>query len=220
MRKIVILGASGHARVIADIVNACDDKVEAFLDDNTDIKGVAGVISEYINYTDCEFIIGIGNANIREKLSNLPVKWYTAIHPSAVVSPSVSIGQGTVIMPNAVINAETAIGEHCIINTSVVVGHDNIIEDFVHVSSGAKLGGATRVGKATWIGIGATVINNINICEECMIGAGAVVVRDIEIKGTYVGIPAKILGGGINKSHNFNNISYKPCCFSNIKEAA
>ena len=191
MRRVVILGASGHAHVISDIISACGDTVEAFLDDNISIVDVAGSISEYERYEDCEFVIGIGNMAVREKLSNLPVKWYTAIHPTAVVSPKTVIGEGTVIMPNAVVNSGTVIGKHTIINTGAIVEHDNVIEDFVHVSVGAKLGGTVQVGKATWIGIGATVSNNIKICSNCMIGAGAVVVKNIEIKGKYIGIPAK-----------------------------
>lgn len=191
MKKVVILGASGHAHVIADIVSACGDMVEAFLDDNTDILGVAGSISDYTKYSTCEFIIGIGSAEVREKFSNLPVKWYTAIHPSAVVSPKATIGEGTVVMPNAVINSGAVIGKHTIINTNAVVEHDNVIGDYVHISVGAKLGGAVHVGKTTWIGIGATISNNIDICGGCVIGAGAVVVKDIEEVGIYIGVPAK-----------------------------
>ncbi|OQC00508.1 MAG: putative acetyltransferase EpsM [Firmicutes bacterium ADurb.Bin099] len=197
MRRVVILGASGHARVIADTIKACGDTVEAFLDDNTSIEGVAGSISEYEKYLDAEFIIGIGNADTRKNLSTLPVKWYTAIHPSAVVSPKVTIGEGTVVMPNAVINSGAIIGKHTIINTAAVVEHDNVIGDYVHISVGAKIGGTVHVGESTWIGIGAIVNNNISICGGCIIGAGAVVVKDIRMKGTYIGIPAKIYGGGV-----------------------
>lgn len=196
MRRVVILGASGHAHVIADIVTACGDKVEAFLDDNTSIEGVSGSISEYVNYKDCEFVIGIGNVVNRERLSCLPVRWYMAIHPSAVVSPKAIIGEGTVVMPNAVINSGTVIGKHTIINTGAIVEHDNMIENFVHVSVGVKLGGSVHVGESTWVGIGATVNNNISICGGCIIGAGAVVVKDAKMKGTYIGVPAKIYAGG------------------------
>lgn len=193
MKKVVILGASGHARVIAEIIIASGDIVEAFLDDNVSISDVSGPISTYQEYSDCEFVIGIGNTDIREKISSLPVKWYTAIHPSAIISPSASIGEGTVVMPNAVVNSKALIGRHCIINTSAVVEHDNVIDDFSHISVGARLGGKVHVGKSTWIGIGATVSNNIDICDCCMIGAGAVVVKDIKTRGKYIGIPAKII---------------------------
>lgn len=195
MKKVVILGASGHAHVIADIITACGDKVEAFLDDNTSIACVSGSISKYVNFKDCEFVIGIGNAETRKKLSDLPVKWYTAIHPSAVVSPKATIGEGTVVMPNAAINSSAVIGKHTIINTAAVVEHDNVIGDYVHISVGAKIGGTVHIGESTWVGIGTVVNNNINICSGCVIGAGAVVVRNIEAKGTYIGVPAKNIRG-------------------------
>ena len=191
MKRVVILGASGHAHVIADIVNACDDEVVAFLDDDVSAEDRCGSISDYKKYKDCEFVVGIGNTNVRERLSNLPVKWYTAVHPSAIISKTASIGKGTVIMPNVVVNARTKIGKHCIINTSAVVEHDNRIDDFVHISVGSQLGGRVHLGKATWVGIGATVNNDIEICSGCMIGAGAVVVDSLTEAGTYIGVPAK-----------------------------
>ena len=191
MKRVVILGASGHAHVIADIVRACDDKVIAFLDDDVNAQDRCGSISDYEKYKDCEFVVGIGNADVREKLSDLPVKWYTAVHPSAIISKTASVGEGTVIMPNVVINARTRVGKHCIINTSAVVEHDNKIDDFVHISVGSRLGGRVHLGKATWVGIGATVNNDIEICSGCMIGAGAVVVDNLTEAGTYIGVPAK-----------------------------
>lgn len=192
MKRVVILGASGHAHVIADIVRACNDEVIAFLDDDVNAQDRCGSISDYEKYKDCEFVIGIGNANTRKRLSELPVRWYIAIHPSAIISESASIREGTVVMPNVVINAGAQIGRHCILNTCAVIEHENIIEDFAHISVGAKLGGNVHIGKSTWLGIGATVSNNIEICNDCMIGAGAVVVKDLTESGTYYGVPARL----------------------------
>ena len=191
MKKIVILGAGGHAHVVADIVKAEGNSVVAFLDDNLEQQDCAGPISDYSKYQDCEFIIGIGNNDIREKLSCLNLKWHTAIHPSAIISDSVKIGKGTVVMPNAVINARSFIGKHCIINTGAIIEHDNAIEDYSHISVGANLGGTVSIGKKCWIGIGATIINNIDICDDVFIGAGAAAVSNIKESGTYIGIPAK-----------------------------
>lgn len=191
-KQVIIIGASGHGKVVADIVRANSDEMLGFLDDDT-IKNVLGTVEDCEKYSGVEFVIGIGNPEIREKISKYHCKWYTAIHPSAIISPEVTIGEGTVVMPNAVVNCESVIGKHCIINTGAVVEHDNTIEDYVHISVGAKLGGTVNIGKGTWIGIGAVVINNVSICEGCMIGAGAVVIRNINNKGTYVGIPAKKL---------------------------
>ena len=200
--KVIIIGASGHGKVVADVVIQAGDQVIGFLDDNTDIGDtfvgfpVLGTVDKFTNYLGSKFIVAIGNAKIRESIVETlqGVSWYTAIHPKAVISKiDTAVGEGTVIMAEAVINAGARIGRHCIINTSAVIEHDNRIEDFVHISVGAKLAGTVHVGKGTWIGIGVTVSNNVEICEDCMIGAGAVVVDDTKITGIYVGIPAKRL---------------------------
>lgn len=189
-KKVIVIGASGHGKVIADIIRASCDEFIGFLDDDAS-KNTLGVVSDWEKYSDYYFVIGIGNTEIREKISSLPLKWYIAIHPSAVISPSVVIGEGSVVMPNAIINADAVIGKHCIINTVSVVEHNNRIGDYSHVSVGAKLGGTVLVGSKCWIGIGATVKNNVTICDNAIIGAGAVVVKNIEEEGTYVGVPAR-----------------------------
>lgn len=197
--KVVIIGASGHGKVIADIIVKSDDMVVGFLDDNPDLNDefigfpVLGKVSEANKYHGYKFVIAIGNATIRERISNeLNVEWYTAIHPTAVVSSiDVEINEGTVVMANAVINSDSKIGRHCIINTGAIVEHDNNLGDFVHVSIGAKLAGNVKVGHRTWIGVGASVINNMQITNDCMIGAGAVVVRELMESGQYIGVPAR-----------------------------
>lgn len=196
-KNVVIIGAGGHGKVIADIVRESGDNLLGYLDDakctgyNSEIKeNILGNTDAWEKYLNSEFIVGIGSSVEREKFSKLPVKWYTAIHPSSTISPKAVIGEGSVVMANAVINADAKIGKHCIINTSSVVEHDNIIEDYAHISVGVKLGGSVKVGKSTWVGIGVTVINGVEICADCMIGAGAVVVKNIITSGTYMGIPA------------------------------
>ena len=191
MRDVVIFGASGHAHVIADIVKAEGNHVVAFLDDDSNQSDCAGPISDYSKYQNCYFVIGIGDTDTREKLSQLGLKWHTAIHPSAIVSDSASIGEGTVVMPNAVINARTIVGKHCIINTGAIVEHDNNIGDYSHVSVGSRLGGTVTIGKKCWIGIGSAINNNIVVCDLCIIGAGAVVVNSIKEDGIYIGVPAR-----------------------------
>lgn len=191
-KKVIVIGASGHGKVIADIVRASGDEFFGFLDDDIS-KKTLGIVSDWEKHLDCYFVIGIGNAEVRERLSKLPLKWYTAVHPTAVISPSAKIGNGTVVMPSAVINASAIIGKHCIVNTSAVVEHDNSIGDYSHISVGTKLGGTVEVGKRCWIGIGSVVKNNTNICDDVTIGAGAVVVKNIIESGTYVGVPAKRL---------------------------
>lgn len=199
-KSVVIIGASGHGKVIADIIVNSDDKVLGFLDDADDVQGkkiigfpVLGKIADFDKYRDCEFVIAIGNPYIREKISNeLPVKWYTAIHPMAVISSlDVEIGEGTVIMANAVVNPSARIGKHCIINTGAIVEHDNILEDYVHLSPNVTLAGIVKVGKSTHIGAGSCTKQVLNIASDCIIGAGSVIVKDITESGTYVGVPAR-----------------------------
>ncbi len=200
MRKLVIIGASGHGKVIADIAvqNGYDDIL--FLDDDPATKEcgsfpVVGTSKDSVNYVEYDFIVGIGDAQIRERiqeqLENEGLHIITLIHPSVVVAESAVIQSGTVVMAGVVINPGTRIGKGCIINTCSSVDHDCTISDYVHVSVGAHVAGMVHIGARTWIGAGATVINNLSICGDCMIGAGAVVVKDIECKGTYKGVPAR-----------------------------
>lgn len=190
--KLTIIGASGHGKVVADIArkNGYDEIV--FLDDNPNIKfcGNYPVIGNTNNTIDGAAFVAVGNNQIRERLSYGRAV-VTLIHPNAIISDDVVIGNGTVIMAGAIINSGAKIGNGCIINTSSSVDHDCIIGDFVHISVGAHLCGTVLVGDHTWIGAGATVSNDIIICKDCLVGAGAVVVSNIEKKGTYVGVPAR-----------------------------
>lgn len=198
MKNVIIIGTGGHAKVIADIVIQSGDNLIGFLTSDTEItefvgKPVLGRDTDFLKFPNAYYIIAIGNANVRERISaSMPhVRWYTAIHPKAIISGlNTTVGEGTVIMANAVVNPFVKVGRHCIINSNAVVEHDNYLSDFVHVSVGAKLAGTVRIGARTWIGVGASVINAIEICKDCMIGAGAVVIRNIDIPGTYVGVPA------------------------------
>lgn len=197
MKQLLIIGASGHGKVVADIAKLNGYESILFFDDNESLKEcgkypVVGKTTD-INNFEGDIIVAIGNASIRERIQNslhdrnVPI----LIHPSSVIDSTVKISEGTVVMACAVINADAVIGKGCIINTCSSVDHDCRIGDFVHVSVGAHVAGTVNVGDRTWIGIGAVVSNNLNICSDCKIGAGAVVVKDIEIEGTYVGVPVR-----------------------------
>ena len=196
-KKVIIIGAGGHAKVIADIIRSSGDTVEGFLDDSyTEDKAfygafVVGKICEYERYaSECCFVIAIGSNAVREKIAKeLNCQWYTAIHPSAVVSESAKIGEGTVVMANAVINADATVGKHCIINTATVVEHDCTVGDYSHLSPRSVVCGATSIGSHVWLGTGSTVVNVVSVCDGVTIGAGGVVVRSINEAGTYVGVP-------------------------------
>ena len=194
MKHLIIIGAGGHGKVVADIARAVGYRKITFLDDSPR-PGVSGAVSDFIKYVDsADFVVAIGSSAVRQRLGQQICerggRLATLVHPAAVISDSVKIGNGTVIMAGAVVNADAVIGDGVIVNTCASVDHDCSISDYVHVAVGAHVCGTTGIGAHTWIGAGATVINNVNICGYCMIGAGAVVVRDIEESGTYVGIPA------------------------------
>lgn len=205
-KKVVIIGAGGHAKVIADIIKKSGDEIVGFLDDNADIQGktifdgkiVLGDTDEESvkKYSDCYFIIGIGSNKVRKIISGKypNLKWYTAIHPSSIIGSEVSINEGTAIMAGTVINTGTVVGKHCIVNTSSSLDHDNILEDYVHISPGSHLAGTVKICEGTWICAGVTIINNITIGKNNIIGAGATVIKNIEEEGsTFVGIPVKKL---------------------------
>lgn len=194
-----LFGASGHGKVIKEILNANGIKVEAFVDDNPNVNECGGrpVLHDATGLSP--MIVSIGVNRIRKmiverlKANNSAIKFVTAIHPSAVISPTAKIGEGTVVMAGAVINADAVIGNHCIINTGATVDHDCVIEDYCHVAPGVHISGGTHVGEGTWVGVGSSVIQCLNIGNNCMIGAGSVVVKDIPDNVTAFGCPAKVI---------------------------
>lgn len=202
MKELIIIGAGGHGRVVADIAKQSVLYSEiSFLDDCEPAKtgpfpylGKVSQANAYIN--DHCFFVAIGNATIRKRLleellaNGATVE--TIIHPSAIISSDVSIGIGTVVMPGTIVNTGTTIGRGCILNTASSVDHDCNVSDYCHVAVGAHLCGTVNVGEKTWIGAGATVVNNVDICADCLIGAGAVVVKTIREPGKYIGVPARI----------------------------
>jgi len=200
--RLLIIGASGHGKVAADIALKMNMwRNIAFLDDNEQLKISLGL--EIIGKTenafgfieDADIFVAVGNNATREKIqkrleregASIPI----LVHPNATIGPEVELGFGTVVMAGAIINCSSRIGKGCIINTGATIDHDNGIGDYVHISPGAHLAGTVNVGNGSWIGIGSIISNNVNIAGGCIVGAGAVVVRDINEPGTYVGVPAR-----------------------------
>lgn len=208
-KPVVIYGASGHGKVVADIVTQAGGTVLAFADDNDFLWGceffghpVWGGMEKLREQTQAgdepfDVIIAIGDNSTRRRVSETLERqgflFARAIHPSAQIGRGAHIGAGSVVMANCAVNPDAAIGSHCIINTGVTVDHDCVIGDFCHLSPGAHLGGTVRVGASTWIGLGASVINNIDIGENVTVGAGSVVIRNIGSHSVVVGNPARLL---------------------------
>ena len=193
MKKLIIIGAGGHGRVVADIARQCYEQI-VFLDDNPKLSAI-GPVSDYVNYLDRDFFVAIGNNEIREEITKKlkGAKIISLVHKNAVVANDVIIGEGTVVAAGAVINPGTVIGNGCIINTCSSVDHDCKVGDFSHTSVGAHLAGTIKVGKHVLVGAGAIIKNNIEICNNIIIGVGAAVIKNIEKSGIYVGVPARLI---------------------------
>jgi sugar O-acyltransferase (sialic acid O-acetyltransferase NeuD family) len=196
--KIILYGASGHAKVIASIVETVESFIDIIFDDNDKIFNLDQhrVLTGYDkNYNpDIPIIISIGENKIRKSISEKISHPFTIlIHPSSLVDKKVKIEYGTVVFHNAVVQRDSIIGKHCIINTNASIDHDCFISDFVHISPSATLCGNVKVGEGTHIGAGATIIPNINIGKWCVIGAGAVITKDVPDYSLVVGVPGKII---------------------------
>ena len=199
--KFYIFGASGHGKVVAELVASTHSKIEAMIDDlpKTERFGEIPIINKMPvldSSTSMSLIIAIGNNEIRKKISARfsDYNYFTCIHKMAYVAPSATFGFGTVVMVHAIINSEAKIGNHVIINTAAIIEHDCTIGDFVHISPKVTLSGSVRVGLGSHLGSGAIVIPGIKIGKWCTIGAGAVITKDIPDGATVVGNPAKIIG--------------------------
>ncbi|MDY6207029.1 MAG: acetyltransferase [Prevotella sp.] len=190
-----LYGASGHAKVIIDILKAAGIGVGKLIDDNFLVKELNGIPVSHDVEENEPVIISIGNNSVRKKIATQynHLEFGKAVHPSAIISPSVAIGEGTVVMQGAILQADSQIGKHCIINTGASVDHECIIEDYTHISPHATVCGNSHIGEGTWIGAGATVIQSVNIGKWSVIGAGSVVIEDIPDGVIAVGNPCRII---------------------------
>ena len=196
--KIYLYGASGHCKVVVDILKLNNDEIEQILDDNPSGKTLFD-IPVVLNSRDFDLngkkvFITIGDNSIRERIAkSIDTKFHIAIHPNSIVSSFASIDEGTVIMAGAVVNAGASIGKHCIINTGAIVEHDCILNDYVHISPNAAVAGDVTVGVGSHIGIGASIIQGIKIGKWTVIGAGTVILTDVPDYAIVVGNPGKII---------------------------
>jgi sugar O-acyltransferase (sialic acid O-acetyltransferase NeuD family) len=203
VKRLAIYGASGHAKVVADIANLNGWQEIVFFDQAaTQIEkngdwSVAGDIGDLLSQKSRFYavIVAIGNNQVRSEKSALlrqsGLELTCLIHPSAIVSRHATVAKGTVIMANAVVNPFSTIGENVIVNTGAIVEHDCVIEDAVHLCPGVNLAGEVRVGTKAWVGIGASVIQQRCIGENSIVGAGSVVIEDVPANVTVCGVPAK-----------------------------
>lgn len=190
-----LYGASGHAKVIIDILKSNGIQVEGLIDDNPEINELLGYKVYHNNDKNLSpMIISIGANSIRKSIADkINGEYGAAIDKTAIISHTATISEGSVIMQGSIIQADARIGKHCIVNTGASVDHDCIIEDYVHISPHATLCGNVTVEEGTWIGAGAIVKQGVKIGKWVIVGAGSVVINDIPDNVTVVGVPAKII---------------------------
>ena len=201
--RFTLFGASGHGKVILDILQTAGIEVSVMIDDNpkqTELFGVSVVkYSQSLPNEEDEVIISIGNNKVRKRLaSDLNVQYGKAIHPTAIISKLAMLGEGTVVMAGVLVNPSAQIGKHCILNTGAIIEHDCQIDDFAHISPGVALAGNVTIGEGTHVGIGSAVIQGIKIGKWATIGAGAVIIKDVPDFAVVVGNPGKIIKYNLN----------------------
>jgi sugar O-acyltransferase (sialic acid O-acetyltransferase NeuD family) len=206
VNRLLIVGAGGHGKVVAEAATASSNWTEiGFLDGRH--PDIAAVLDWPVIGKDTDAdrflqiyanaLVAIGDNRRRLALLaaleragfQLPV----IAHPRSWVSPSAKIGIGTVLIAGAIVNAGAKLGRGCILNTAATVDHDCRIGDGVHVSPGAHIGGEVVVGDRTWIGIGAAIHHSVRIGADVMVGAGAAVVDDVADGVTMLGVPARVV---------------------------
>ncbi len=214
--RILIWGAGGHGKVLADLARACGHTIVGYADAVVERAGKAAEPGGgRIIATEDELVaaissggalpggatalvLAVGENQVRRRHASmvsaelLPV----LVHPSASVSPSVALGVGTVVLSGVVVNAAARIGAACILNTGAIVEHDCVIGDAVHVAPGAVLLGNVEVGDESWVGARAVVRPGLRIGADSMVGMGAVVIKHVADGVTVVGNPAREMGGG------------------------
>lgn len=210
MKKIILVGAGGHGKVVLDaLLKLGTYEVQGFVDNDTKLKEVLGVKIigndqdlENLFKSGCAHAFisvgSVGDPKIRmklaEKLRTIGFALPVIIHPSAVLAKGVEIGEGAFIAAGAVIGPDSKIGRNAIINTNASVDHDCRIGDFVHIAPGVTLSGGVEVGEGAHLGSGAAVIEYKKIGVGTVVGAGSVVISDLPAKSTAYGVPCRVAG--------------------------
>ena len=207
--RVLIIGAGGHAQVVADCLWRMADSRPTiqpigYLDDNPMRQGemvlglpILGPLLRVANIEHEALIVAIGDNQVRRRLYEdfraRGFQFAIAQHPKAIIAADVQIGPGSMIMAGVIVNTGSRIGANVILNTGCTVDHHNQIGDHVHIAPGVHLGGNVVVGEGAFVGIGATVMPGRSIGVGSIVGAGALVHRDVPAGATVIGVPARLI---------------------------
>jgi sugar O-acyltransferase (sialic acid O-acetyltransferase NeuD family) len=195
--EVILLGGGQHAKVVIDGLFDQGVRIQAIFDPK--LSGLYRGIPQLSEYHPLQFpealaLISIGSNASRQRVAAVcQHRYYTFVHPSAIVSSQASVGIGSMIMHRAVVQVESHIGDHVIVNTGAQIDHECVIDSFVHLAPGSVLCGCVHVGAGTLIGAGAVVKPGIKIGRNAVVGAGAVVTRDVADNSTVIGNPARVM---------------------------
>ena len=205
-RPLILIGGGEHARVVAEAVRSgpLGPSLLGFVDPDASERTSKlelprlGDDSALAHHPGAVAVLGIGasgpsshRAEVVGRLSPLVSSWAVVIHQTAWVSPSASLGEGTVVMAGAVVNSGARIGNHCVVNTGVVIEHDVVLGDYVFVGPGATIGGGATIGAGAFVGLGCCVRDHRAVGVRALVGMGAVVVNDVPAGATVMGVPAR-----------------------------
>lgn len=204
-RRLLVVGAGGHAKVVIEVARAAGWTPIAAVDPHRkgDVLGVPvqgtddDIAALWASGTIDSVVIAIGDNRLRQTLATraraLGCQTASLVHPAAQLSPTARTGEGVVVMAGAIVNADVTIGHDCIVNTGAVVEHDCVLADGVHAAPRSVMGGSCRIGRATLFGIGATARPGTTIGAYAIVAAGAVVVSDVPDHAEVAGVPARPL---------------------------
>ena len=204
-KRIAILGASVFAEEVADIVTQIENyELVGFIEGIDRAKCKETLLGLPILWIDdvgklkngLQGICAVGSTKRKyfiQQAVNAGLSFTSAVHPSALVSKTSILGEGTIVSPGAIIAAHTAIGSHVIVNRGALIGHHAKIGDYVTISPGANIAGRTQIGDCCYIGMGSIIIDGITIGRNSVVAAGAVVTKDVPESVMVAGMPAKIM---------------------------
>lgn len=210
MKRIVVIGGGGHAKVLISTLKELQHEIIGILEKNDErvgdsilgvrIIGTDKTLGDFLP-DDVMLVNGVGSiadtlkrTEIYHRFKKMRFSFMQVIHPKAFIASDVDIGEGAQIMAGAMVQSGTKIGKNTIINTGAIIEHDCLIEDHVHIAPGTVLSGGVKVGSETHVGVSVTIIQGLKIGLNCLIGAGSLVVKDIPDNTIAYGVPARIIG--------------------------